>query len=88
MYPGIRQLITNANTDQQLFIRPSQLVLEMPIGNGLQGIVTNVLFMGSHYRVQLQIDGLQLEVAGFEPGIIVGETYQVRLRENAQYHLL
>lgn len=88
IFPVVKTLIPEANDNQQLFIRPSQLVLEMPIGNGLQGIVTNVLFMGSHYRVQLQIDGLQLEVAGFEPGIIVGETYQVRLRENAQYHLL
>jgi hypothetical protein len=44
--------------------------------------------MGSHYMVQLQIDGLVLEVSSFEPGIVVGETFSVRLRDNAQYHLL
>ena len=88
MFPRIQQLITDANTDQQLFIRPSQLLLEKPTGNGLQGIVTGVLFMGSHYMVQLQIDGLVLEVSSFEPGITLGETYSVRLRDNAQYYLL
>ena len=88
MFPGIQQLITSANTDQQLFIRPSQLLLEKPTGNELQGIVTNVLFMGSHYMVQLQIEGLVLEVSSFEPGITLGETYSIRLRDNAQYHLL
>jgi len=54
----------------------------------LQGIVTGVLFMGSHYMVQLQIDGLVLEVSAFEPGITIGESYSVCLRDNAQYHLL
>ena len=88
MFPRIRQLITDANTDQQLYIRPSQLLLEKPTGNGLQGIITGSLFMGSHYMVQLQIDGLVLEVSAFEPGITLGETYSVRLRDNAQYHLL
>jgi hypothetical protein len=44
--------------------------------------------MGSHYMILLQIDGLVLEVASFEPGITVGETYSVRLRDNAQYHIL
>jgi ABC-type Fe3+/spermidine/putrescine transport system ATPase subunit len=88
MFPRIQQLIVHANTDQQLCIRPSQLLLEKPTGNGLQGVVTEVLFMGSHYMIQLQIDGLVLEVASFEPSITVGETYSVRLRENAQYHLL
>jgi iron(III) transport system ATP-binding protein len=88
MFPRIQQLITDANTDQQIYIRPSQLLLEKPTGNGLQGIVTGVLFMGSHYMVQLQIDGLVLEVSAFEPGITLGETYSVRLRDNAQYHLL
>jgi hypothetical protein len=38
--------------------------------------------------VQLQIDGLVLEVSSFEPGITLGETYGVRLRDNAQYLLL
>lgn len=88
MFTVIRQLITDANTDQQLFIRPSQLILEKQVGNGLHGIVKGVLFMGSHYLVQLQIDGLVLEVSSFEPGISVGETYTVRLRDNAQYHIL
>jgi hypothetical protein len=88
MFPFIQQLITDANTDQQLFIRPSQLILEKHTGNGLQGFVTGVLFMGSHYMILLQIDGLVLEVASFEPGITVGETYSVRLRDNAQYHIL
>jgi iron(III) transport system ATP-binding protein len=88
MFPRIQRLITDAGTDQQLYIRPSQLLLEKPTGKGLQGIVTGVLFMGSHYMVQLQIDGLVLEVSAFEPGITLGETYSVRLRDNAQYHLL
>ena len=88
MFSRIRQLITDANTDQQLYIRPSQLLLEKPTGKGLQGTVTGVLFMGSHYMVHLQIDGLVLEVSAFEPGITLGETYSVRLRDNAQYHLL
>ena len=88
IFPSIKQLITDANLDQQLFIRPSQLLLEKPACNGLQGIVTGVLFMGSHYMVQLQIDGLVLEVSAFEPGITIGESYSVCLRDNAQYHLL
>jgi iron(III) transport system ATP-binding protein len=88
MFPSIKRLITDANTDQQLYIRPSQLLLEKPDGNGLQGIVTGVLFMGSHYMVQLNIDGLVLEVSVFESGIRLGETYSVRLRDNARYHLL
>lgn len=88
MFPGIRQLINSAHANQQIFIRPSQLILEKPTAKGLQGIVTGVLFMGTHYMVQLQIDGLVLEVAGFEPSITVGDVYSIRLRDNAQYHVL
>jgi len=88
VFPAVKTLIPEANDSQQLFIRPSQMILERYAGKGLQGIVTNVFFMGSHYMVQLNMGGLVLEVSAFEPGILVGESYSVRLRDNAQYHLL
>ncbi len=88
MFPAIKSLVPNVNLEQQLFIRPSQLLLEKPAVNGLQGIVSNVFFMGSHYMVQVQLDGLVLQVASFEPGITLGETYGVRLRRNAKYQVL
>lgn len=88
MFPAITTLVPNANIEQQIFIRPSQIVLEKPDTAGLQGKVIAVSFMGSHYLVQVQLEGLVLQVASFEPGITVGETYTVRLRENAKYQLL
>jgi iron(III) transport system ATP-binding protein len=87
MFSAVTTLVPDANIDQQIFIRPSQIVLEKTAA-GLQGKVVSVLFMGSYYMVQVQLDGLFLQVASFEPGIIVGETYAVRLRENAKYHVL
>jgi len=88
MFPTIKTLVPSANIEQQVFIRPSQLVLEKPAAAGLQGKIISVLFMGSHYMVQVQLDGMVLQVACFEPGITVGETYTVRLRENAKCHVL
>ena len=88
MFPAITTLVAHANIEQQIFIRPSQIVLEKPATEGLQGKVIGVLFMGNYYMVQVQLDGLVLQVASFEPRIIVGETYTLRLRENAKYHVL
>jgi iron(III) transport system ATP-binding protein len=88
MFPAITTLVPNANIEKQIFIRPSQIVLEKPAAEGLQGKVMGVLFMGSYYLVQVQLDGLVLQVASFEPGITIGENYTVRLRENAKYHVL
>jgi iron(III) transport system ATP-binding protein len=87
MFPAIATLIPTANIEQQIFIRPSQLMLEKT-DTGLQGKVTAVLFMGNHYMVALQMDGMELQVASFEPGITVGEIYTVSLRKNAIYHIL
>lgn len=88
MFPSITTLVPTANIEQQIFIRPSQLILEKTAAAGLQGKVTNVSFMGNHYMVAIQLDGLVLQVASFEPGITVGENYTVSLRKNAIYHML
>jgi hypothetical protein len=44
--------------------------------------------MGSYYLVALQMDGLKMLVASFEPGITVGETYNVSLKKDAIFHIL
>jgi iron(III) transport system ATP-binding protein len=88
MFPIIKLLVPTIQLEQQLFIRPSQLILEKPAATGLQGKVTDVLFMGSYYLVALQMDGLKMLVASFEPGITVGETYNVSLKKDAIFHIL
>jgi len=88
IFPGIKALIPEANDNQQLFIRPSQLSLIKHTGKGFEGNITDVAFCGSHYLISLQIKGLSLQVASLESDYIVGESYEVCLKENAKYFLL
>jgi iron(III) transport system ATP-binding protein len=88
IFPGIKDLIHEANDNQQLFIRPSQLSLVKPTGKGFQGTIIGVAFCGSHYLITLQINELTLQVASLESEYIVGNNYAVCLKENAKYFLL
>jgi hypothetical protein len=81
-------LIPEANDNQQLFIRPSQLSLIKPAGNGFEGTIVGVSFCGSYYLITLQINELTLQVASLESEYTVGESYAVCLKENAKYILL
>ena len=88
VFPGIKALIPEANENQQLFIRPSQLSLVKPTGKGFEGTIVGVAFCGSHYFISVQISELTLQVASLESDYIVGESYEVCLKENAKYFLL
>ena len=88
MFPAIQLLIPEVNLDQQVFMRPSQLLLDTPMGKGLQATVRNVRFMGSHYHVKIQTHGMELEVASFNPVIQEGDICTVRLQTNAKYQIL
>ena len=88
VFPGIKALIPEANDSQQLFIRPSQLSLIKPTGKGFEGTITGVSFCGSHYLITVQINELTLQVASLESNYMLGESYEVCLKENAKYFLL
>ena len=88
IFPIIKYLIPEANDNQQLFVRPSQLCLIKPSGNGFEGTIVGVAFCGSHYLIKLQINGLTLQVASLDANYTVGDRYEVCLKENAKYFLL
>jgi ABC-type Fe3+/spermidine/putrescine transport system ATPase subunit len=88
VFPCIKALIPEANDNQQLYIRPSQLSLVKPAGKGFEGTIKGVAFCGSHYLITLQISELTLQVASLESDYMVGESYAVCLKENAKYFLL
>jgi len=88
IFPIIKYLIPEANDNQQLFVRPSQLCLIKPSGNGFEGTIVGVAFCGSHYLITLQINGLTLQVASLDANYTVGDRYEVCLKENAKYYLL
>ena len=87
IFPIIKYLIPEANDNQQLFVRPSQLCLIKPSGNGFEGTIVGVAFCGSHYLIKLQINGLTLQVASLDANYTVGDRYEVCLKENAKYFL-
>ena len=84
----VKALIAEANDNQQLFIRPSQLSLIKPTGIGFEGTIVGVAFCGSHYLITLQINELTLQVASLDAAYTVGDRYEVSLKENAKYLLL
>jgi len=88
IFPIIKYLIPEANDNQQLFVRPSQLCLIKPSGNGFEGTIVGVAFCGSHYLITLQINELTLQVASLDANYTVGDRYEVCLKENAKYFLL
>ena len=88
IFSGVKALIAEANDNQQLFIRPSQLSLIKPSGKGFEGTIVGVAFCGSHYLITLQINGLTLQVASLDSDYTVGDRYEVCLKENAKYFLL
>ena len=87
-FSGVKALIAEANDNQQLFIRPSQLSLIKPTGIGFEGTIVGVAFCGSHYLITLQINELTLQVASLDAAYTVGDRYEVSLKENAKYLLL
>ena len=81
-------MIPEANDNQQLFIRPSQLSLIKPSSKGFEGNIIGVAFCGSHYLITLKINELTLQVASLDANHTVGDRYEVCLKENAKYFLL
>jgi iron(III) transport system ATP-binding protein len=88
IFPVVKTLIPEANDNQQLFIRPSQLSLVKATGKEFEGTIKRVAFCGSHYLITVQINELTLQVASLESDYMAGESYEVCLKENAKYFLL
>ena len=87
LFPSIKALIPEANDNQQLFIRPSQLSLIKPSGKGFEGTIVGIAFCGSYYLITVQINELTLQVASLDANYTVGDGYEVCLKENAKYFL-
>ncbi len=88
IFPALKTLIPDANDNQQLFLRPSQLSLIKPTGKGFEGNITDVAFCGSHYLITLHINSLTLRVASLDANYTIGDRYEVCLKANAKYFLL
>ena len=62
----------NAGTHKKLFVRPEHIQLDKPGINGMQGVVKNILYWGSYYTVDVQVDAqlvrVQTREVKYQPG--------------------
>lgn len=81
--PLYLQFNKNGNDSNRFIVRPSNIIITRTAGAGAPATISEILFWGDHYTINVEIDGKIYMVNTLDQSFVVGEKIFLSFTENA-----